>query len=451
MSLDLKALAIRRVVYPAWALRNHSARLRYLREMRGSQRWTASTLQQHQLTLLKTVLKHAYDTCPFYRSKFDAARFRPDELRSLSEISRVPTVSKEEIQANRDAMISTAYRRESLIEDMTGGSTGSPMRFFYDSDRKDWREAASLRHDEWSGWRIGASKAILWGASQDMKAPPNLMAHIREQWVERRLILDASALDDAAMWRFAKQLQEQRPFLLLAYANTLLLFSRFVRAQQIQGIQPGAIITSAEVLTPEARIEIEATLNCKIFNRYGCREFAVIASECEAHGAMHVNAENLLVEVLDRGAPVADGVGEIVITDLRNLAMPMIRYVIRDTGKLVSGACTCGRGLPRLEMAGGRATDFLTATSGGKVSGIVIATYVSTNVPGIAQMQIVQHQLGRVTVRLVRGPLWGAAARTKLEAKLREYLGTDMAIDFEFVEAIAHEKSGKFRFSVSHL
>src|SRR4029077_8403140 len=119
---------------------------------------------------------------------------------------------------------------------------------------------------------------------------------------------------------------------------------------------------------------------------------AVIASECATHEGMHINAENLLVEVVSGERSCSDEDGEIVITDLSNFAMPMIRYRIRDVGRIKQASCSCLRGLPLMELSAGRVTDFLVATSGTKVSGIVIATYVITNIPGIRQMQFIQNE-----------------------------------------------------------
>src|SRR5262249_51893036 len=142
-------------------------------------------------------------------------------------------------------------------------------------------------------------------------------------WIqERRLILDASALSEAAMAGFARALISYQPAVLLAYANTLGLFARYVQAEKIEGIRPQGIICSAEVLTKENRQLIENVFGCPVFNRYGSREFAMIASECEAHEGLHINAENLLVEVVSDGRSCSDEDGEIVITDLRNFAMP---------------------------------------------------------------------------------------------------------------------------------
>jgi phenylacetate-CoA ligase len=446
------AFAIRHVVYPAWALKNRSAVLPYLAQMERAQYWSPGQLAAYQWSAFKKLIAHAVETCPYYGESFRRAGIRPADLRTPQDIRHVPMITKEEIQAHRDELISSRYATRELIDDMTGGSTGSPMRFCYDHDRQDSRMAATLRHDRWSGWEIGERRAMLWGAPQDLKRARPLKARLRERLIHRRLILDASALDEAAMAHFAAQLQRYQPTMLLGYANTLAFFARFVEAENIRGIRPRGIISSAEVLTDENRALVERTFGCRIFNRYGCREFAVIASECDEHDGMHVNGDNLLLETWSGGGPARGEDGEIVITDLRNFAMPMIRYRIKDVGRVKETPCRCGRGLPLLDVSGGRVTDFLTATNGRKVSGIVLATYVITRIPGIEQVQFVQSERGAVTLNLVKGAQWSEGSTlASLLTKAREFLGTDMRFEVSFRDRIHQEKSGKYRFAVSHL
>jgi phenylacetate-CoA ligase len=253
------------------------------------------------------------------------------------------------------------------------------------------------------------------------------------------------------MRQFATALLRYRPAVLQAYSNTLGLFARFVEDEGIVGIRPRGIVCSAEVLTDENRALIERVFRCRVFNRYGCREFAVIGSECNQHNGLHVNDENLLVEVLVGGIPREDEEGEIVVTDLRNLAMPMIRYRIGDMGVMTRTRCSCGRGLRLMKLVGGRTTDFLTSTAGRKVSGIVIATYVITNLGGIRQIQFVQEEPRRVVARLVKGLDFGSATIPELVRRVREYLGGDMQVDVEYVDSVPLTPSGKYRFSISKL
>jgi phenylacetate-CoA ligase len=154
--------------------------------------------------------------------------------------------------------------------------------------------------------------------------------------------------------------------------------------------------------------------------------------------------------VLARDAARGDHAGEIVVTDLKNLAMPMIRYRTRDVGTMKSAPCACGRGLPLLDLSGGRVTDFLSGVDGTtKVSGIVLATYVITNLPGVRQIQFVQQHTSSVRVRLVRGPAWSEESRTTLVSRIRSFLGEAMQVDVDYVPEIPLEASGKYRFSIS--
>jgi phenylacetate-CoA ligase len=385
-------------------------------------------------------LRHAHDHCAFYRRKFSAAGLDPKDVRTPADLALVPPTSKEEIQESLQEIIADNVIGP-LRKDMTGGSTGSPMIFYYDEDRLDSRAAATIRHNRWTGWDIGSKVAVLWGSPRDLAPPPSLKARFRDWILDRRLVLDASALDEERMHAFYRRLAHERPEFLLAYANTMALFARFLRDTGRVPPRPRAIICSAEELTDDNRALIEATFGCRVFNRYGSREFAVIASECDRHRGMHVNAENLFVEVA--------GNGEILITDLKNFAMPMIRYRTRDMGALIEGGCECGRGLPLLDLHGGRVTDFLTAVNGSKVSGIALATYAITNVPGVRQIQFVQDCRERVTVRVVRRPEWSVETAATLASRLRAFLGEAIIVQIEFADDIPLEPSGKYRFSIS--
>jgi phenylacetate-CoA ligase len=450
-AMNLLALATRHVTYPAWVMKNRSARLRYLREMERRQFWSAEQLAEHQWALLRKMVAHATETSPFYKDSFRRAGVSLDDLRRPEDIRWIPTVSKEQIQQHRDEMISSRYRREDLIEDKTGGSTGNPLSFYYDHDRFDSREAAALRHDRWTGWDIGERRAILWGSGRDVARARAMKARLRSRFVSRTLMLDASAIDDAAMAQFARSLLRYRPTLLVAYANAIAMFARFVRDEGIRGIRPKGIISSAEVLTPENRELIETTFGCRVFDRYGCREVSVIASECGEHQGLHINADNLLVETVTDQGPVRGEDGEVLITDLRNFAMPLIRYRIKDVGRLLPQACGCGRGLPLMRISGGRTSDFLTATNGRKCSALVLAAHAITRIPGIEQVQFVQHEQGVISLNLVKGPVWSEKATATLLTNLREWLGDDMRFEVSYLPRIPQEQSGKYRFCVSTL
>ena len=447
--MDPTALLINKVLFPAWVVKNASTRLSYATEFERTQFWSADAIRELQWRQFRRLLQHAFDHCVFYRRTLAAAGIEPGDIRSLDDIHRLPTVTKQEIQESLDDLIADNVATP-LLKDMTGGSTGSPMVFYYDEDRLDSRNAAAIRHNRWTGWDIGDKMGVLWGSPRDLAEPPSMTARVRD-WILDRCVVafDASSIDDERMRAFHTRLHRHRPQFLLAYANTLALFARFVQREGLRPHRPRAIICSGEVLTDESRALIESTFGCRVFNRYGSREFSVIASECSHHEGMHVNAENLWVEVVTGGTPSVDTEGEIIVADLKNLAMPLIRYRTRDVGVLKPSRCACGRGLPLMDLKGGRVTDFLVAVTGEKVSGIVLATYAITGVPGIRQVQFVQSRRDCVTARVVRGSAWSDDSARTLLARIRTFLGASMTIQLAFVEDIPFEASGKYRFSIS--
>ena len=127
-----------------------------------------------------------------------------------------------------------------------------------------------------------------------------------------------------------------------------------------------SVISSAQMLPQHSRELIENNLNCKVYDKYGSREFSGIAYECNKHFGHHVVAENYIVEILKDKEPAKENeVGEIVITDLNNYCMPLIRYRIGDLAKsLGTKTCDCGRGLPLIGDIQGRVQSIIVGANG---------------------------------------------------------------------------------------
>jgi phenylacetate-CoA ligase len=347
-------------------------------------------------------------------------------------------------------MIATGWPAHDLIRNQTGGSTGTPITFYLSRDRKCSRAAATLRHNAWAGWRVGDRSAVIWGAPRD-RPGDTWRARLRDALLREPLWLDTAALTEASLERFHRELFRWRPGIILAYARSAVLFARYLAERRLRPHQPRAIVTSAEVLEAADRELLETVFGCPVFNRYGCREFSVIASECPAHAGLHVMAEGLYVEIETPAGPAAPGqVGSILVTDLLNLAMPMIRYRIGDMGSWARHRCPCGRHLPLLEEVAGRVTDFLVGADGRLVSGVFLATYVVAHRPSLGQVQIHQNRAGHVVYRLRPGPGFDPLEDGEyLRRSTREHLGETATADVEPVADLPAEPSGKFLFSRS--
>src|SRR5262245_32968401 len=421
--MSLYAGLVRNALVPlALWRRGERRQLAYEREFDLTQHLSTDELRHLQWTRLQALLRHAHERCPFYRRRF--GDIRPGDLRCLEDLRRLPILEKRDIQEHGAEMIAQGWPADDLIRNQTGGSTGTPISFYLCKDRKCSRAAATLRHNAWAGWQVGDRAAVIWGAPRDQPGD-SFRDRLRGTLVREPLWLDTSAVTEESLIAFHKQLWRYRPTVIQAYARSAVLFARYVAENRLTPYRPRSLVTSAEVLEPADRELLEEVFGCPVYNRYGCREFSVIASECPAHTGMHVMAEGLFVEIETPAGPARPGeMGSLLITDLLNPAMPMIRYRIGDLGSWASQPCPCGRRLPLLQEVAGRVTDFLVGGDGRLVSGVYLATYVVAQRPSLGQVQIVQTRAGEVVYRVCPGPGFDAAADGEyLRRATREHLG----------------------------
>jgi phenylacetate-CoA ligase len=427
-----------------------TAQLRHLRDFERTQYLPAEEVRRLQLLRLRSLLRHAYEQCPFYRRRCDQAGLAPGGLRRLEDLRALPPLEKRDIQEHGDEMIAAEWPRADLIRNQTGGSTGTPITFFLSGDRKCSRAAATVRHNRWAGYDVGDKAAVIWGAPRDRPAD-GWRDRLRGAVLREPLWLDAGCLTEERMHEFHRELHRFRPRVVQAYARAAVLFARFLRARGLPACRPHSLITSAEVLEPEDRALLEQTFGCPVFNRYGCREVSVVASECPEHSGLHVMAEGLYLEIETANGPAAPGeMGAVLVTDLLNGAMPLIRYRIGDLACWAEGDCPCGRGLPRLGRVSGRVTDFLVGADGRLVSGVFLATYVVAQRPSLGQVQIVQRRAGAVRYRVRPGRDFDPSADgAYLREETRRHLGAGAEVEWEAVDELRSEPSGKFLFSRS--
>lgn len=420
---------------------------RYLREFERTQFWTAEQLRDLQWKRLRGLLDHAYRQCPFYRQRFDRLGLLPADIRKLEDLSLLPILEKQDIQEHRDQMVALDWPAADLIANQTGGSTGCPLSFYLSRDRKCSRAAATIRHNRWAGWEVGDKTALLWGAPQDVPAS-RWRARMRNWLLDRQLFFDAGHVTEDRLLEFHHALLRFRPRVILAYAGAAALYARFVKDRGLTPYQPRSIVTSAEVLDDDNRMLLEEVFGCEVFNRYGCREVSVLASECPAHEGLHTMAEGIYLEIIRDGKPARPGeMGALVVTDLLNAAMPLIRYRIGDVAAWAPGHCSCGRGLPRLQQVTGRASDFLTGADGRLVSGLFLSIYLVGQRPSLGQVQIHQERAGQVLFKIKPGPGFQRQADVDyLERTIRRYLGQATVVTHELVKSIPHQPSGKFLF-----
>jgi phenylacetate-CoA ligase len=449
--VDVLEPIVRCVVAPAWARWERSPYLRHYQRLLRTQYDSPDEIRDRQWQRIVGLLQHAYETTPFWRGRFEESGLTPDCIRQWNDFPAIGLLTKADLRARRDELLSSAYCGAAVHRRKTSGSTGVSVEVSINDEAQQFQRACTLRSDEWSGWRLGQRVAAVWGNPEYLKH--GWRGWLRNTLLDRATYLDTLKMDEAALERFAAQLRRRPPSLLFGHAHSLYLFAEYLRARGGPAIHPRGIISSAMVLHDFERRAIEEVFLCRVTNRYGCEEVSLIACECERHEGLHVNADALYLEVLrPDGSPAAAGEpGMVVVTDLTNHAMPIIRYQVGDTAVPAARGCTCGRGLPLLERIEGRIADYVVTPRGELISGISLTENFAVMVPGVAQLQIVQEELDRFVFRIVRGPEFGGASLATIDSLVAERFGLGVRYECDYVDRIPSEPSGKYRFCISRV
>jgi phenylacetate-CoA ligase len=420
------------------------------RSMELSQWWPAERIAELQLQRLRALLTRAGREVPYYRDLFHRLGFDPAGLRRLEDLAALPFLDKATIRAHTEALKRPGAT--GLARFNTGGSSGEPLIFFIGKERVSHDVAAKWRATRWWGVDIGDPEIVVWGSPIELGAQDSV-----RQWRDRLMrtqLLPAFNMNEATLDGFLLAIRQRRPRMLFGYPSALSHIARHASERGVAMNDLGikvAFVTS-ERLYDDQRRTISEVFGCGVANGYGGRDAGFIAHECPA-GGMHLTAEDIVLELVDaHGRQVPEGQpGEIVVTHLATSDFPFIRYRTGDVAVRDAGRCACGRGLPMLKEIQGRTTDFVIAADGTVMHGLALI-YILRDLPGVQKFKIVQHSLERTQVFVqADDDLDRGGRQAAIVEGFRRRLGAGVQIDVAWVDEIPAEKSGKFRYVVSHV
>lgn len=427
---------------------------RQLEDLKESQWLSPDKMRELQLGKLRKLVLHAYRHVPFYRDRMRELGLQPDDIRSLDDLSKLPFLTKEDVRKHLYfSIMSDNHDKAEILKVTTSGSTGEPFVCFVDRAQLEFRWAATLRSMEWTGWRFGDRQLRLWHQTLGM-SKTQVAREFADALLSRRKFIPAYEMSDETLRKFVAAIEEYDPVLLDGYAESFNFLAKYLQEHGRMKIRPKGIISSAQTLPEGSRKAIEDAFGCKVFDKYGSREFSGIAYECEAHAGHHVVGEGYIVEVLKDGRPAAPGeIGEVVVTDLNNYCLPFIRYRIGDLAEALdpSEPCPCGRGLPRLGKIEGRVQSIIIGSKGQYIPGTFFAHLFKDYDHAIRQFQIVQTDRGAITLKVVKGKRYSDETLTEVLRVLHQFLGDDMQIAVDFVDNVDMVRTGKRLATVSKL
>lgn len=428
----------------------------YLRELRRTQWFSEEELANLQNKRLRRMIRHAYETTPFYRKRFRNAGVTPDDIHSSKDLRKIPVLTKEQVRNNFADLLSRKMPHLRTELRATGGSTGEPMNFYVSQKSMDYAEATRLRGWEFSGYRFGEKSAKLWASTFDAEHLFDLKSTVRRMF-HRHLLLDSNILTPESMRQKIERLRWYGPRLLMGYTSSLYRVAEFIVSNDIEPLDIPSIITGAETLYPNWRPIMREAYGGEVFNHYLTRETCVSSDECLDHAGSHVSCEVGLIEILVDGESALDECGRVIVTDFFNFAMPFIRFDLQDMATLKSETCSCGRKLPLLDKILGRVSDFVISPSGIMYNPVFFNWLVyedpwhAEKLNGIDDYQIVQDTEDHLTVNLVATEEMPPDLPERIRKNIRRVTKYEFDVDVRLLDTMPLTQSGKRRYVISNV
>jgi phenylacetate-CoA ligase len=441
------ALLYSDVLLPAWErFARRRTTLQHLALLEQTQWASPGEIELRQVASLRALLAHAGKNVPYWRETFRRLGFDPHDVQRREDLAALPVLTRDTIRERYADLVDPALAPTNLKK-ATSGTTGAPLRFEYSPESEYWRQAVKLRGYGWAGYRPGLPTLHFWAGLQELPPGARGLKVRADRALRREIYIDSIPQDEESRRRGLLVLRRQRPAVIVCYTQSCAQFARWVLDRGLRDWDDISVICGAEAVLPADRAVLARAFGPHVFETYGARETMLMATECEAHDGMHLMEENLLVEIAHAGIPVPVGEsGEVLVTDLHNYGMPLIRFANGDLARMAPDRpCICRRQLRRLARVDGRANETMTDGDGNPVPGMALPQlFVDPEAEVARQFQCVQRRGGDVVLRVVRGRDWSAERMQPKLQRLQRYL-RGRTVTLEYVDAILPGPSGKMR------
>jgi phenylacetate-CoA ligase len=377
---------------------------------------------------LFSLLKHTVATVPYYKGD--------SNFNSLSDF---PVVSKTIIRENFALFTSSAFAKEQQIPTVTSGSTGTPFKVLHHADKKKRNSADTMYFAQMAGYNIGDRLMYMkiWSANNKKATLPGLMQNMEP--------VDVITFNDKEVASLISKMENDRStFAFLGYSSALELICQWLERKNHGKVKAklASAISMSETLNDYTKTTIEKYFGVPVYSRYSNLENGILAQQVPGSGNKYlINTASYVVEIvkIDSDEAAAPGeLGRIVVTDLYNYAMPMIRYDTGDIGILSNEKDANGNSY--LDVVEGRKLDLLYATDGTLVSSYIVYKNM-WQYTEILQYQLVQYGPQDYLFKInMEGSF---TKEEKLIKEFKQYLGNNANFTVEYVDEIPLLASGK--------
>jgi len=414
-----------------------------------SQWWPYEKIQEYQNAKLSKLIKHCSQNVPYYRQWFKEQGCNPSDI-DLSNLNLLPIIDKATLRYNLKQLCAENYLKP-FEQAKTSGSTGLALHFPKSLSSSAFQLAAMYRGHGWHGVEPGAKEARLWGIHVNKKSRIKTVITdlLLNRFREREYNLNPDVLDD-----FHYKLKKCKPDYLMGYTSMVSQFAMFLRNRGYNGAECNLkmVKCTSETIHASDKEIIEDVFGCPLVSEYGAAETGIISFQCNA-GSHHLMSDCCIVEFLEPEENLDDiNLKEVVVTNLDNYALPVIRYKIGDYAIPSDEICSCGRELPVVNKIVGRVSDVIKTSDGRRWHSIILY-YIMKGLDekdgGVIQFKAKQSEMDSLELLLVPDSNFSAKSEEYIKVRCREHFGEKMRVKIKLIDSIPREQSGKLRDFVS--
>lgn len=400
-----------------------------------SQFWSSNKLKEYQFDALYNLLNHAYSNCEYYRKLFDDSHIRPQDIKSLQDIKKIPSTNKKKVLDNKDKIQNHINRQKHFYSE-TSGSTGEPLVFFRNQDWDAWHNASVLRGYSWYGINPWDRNGYLWGYNISLMR--SFVIKIQDM-LQNRFRLFTYEHDDIK--KFCIKLKKAK--FISGYSSMIYEIAKYIENESSfkNHINLKLIKGTSEKIYDSYQNAIRNAFGKKMISEYGAAEAGIIAFECP-DGNMHINMETVIVEEVN---------GKILVTNLTSHSFPIIRYELGDYIVLDEKTlCTCGRKSTLLNEVTGRIGKKIYGKYNHYPSLTLYYVFknIAINNEIVLNYQVIQRKQGHIKI-LIESKLT-EHEKECLDAELVKYFKNDIEYDI-LEEQTFLNKNGKRRDFISEI
>ncbi|MEE4271599.1 MAG: hypothetical protein V2I67_07995 [Thermoanaerobaculales bacterium] len=394
---------------------------------------------------LQELVRHAYSRVPFYRDLYDRSGVSPRDLRHPDDLRIFPVVTRRQIQATPlENLVTAGVDPGDCLRSRTSGSTGAPLEILFQPSDRTAFNASFIR--VYMAWGLRP-----WHRIVSFQARPERLG--RRSWYQRLGLFRTRVIfsrDNPERW--IEELRRWRPHMIHGYSLTLALLAEALARAGVSDLRVPLVTSTSGVLDDGARRQLVSTLGANVVDIYASDEAgSVISWECPSCTGYHLCPDTVATEFLVDGRPAHPGEdADVVITNLTNRTMPLIRYDQGDVARVSADEPICGRGLPLMEKVRGRAGDFIVLKSGRKLTPHPFFL-VLDHALGVGRWQITQEAVDRIHVMVTMPGGHTAGDLKPIREAIHSLVDEDTTVDVEVVDELHRSSPTKLRSVISKL